>query len=283
VALTPTATQTSTQTPTNTQTQTPTNTNTQTQTPTNTNTPTDNVTDTPTPTPTQTPTPSVTATGTQTPTTTTTLTATETVTPTTTQTQTPTDTPEVSPTTTPTPTLTPTQTETPTTTPTVTPSPAAYTVGQTALGGTIAYILQSGDPGYDANVQHGLVVTPDLVSTGATWGCLGTLISGADGTAIGTGNQNTIDIMAGCITAGIAARLCGDLVSGGYSDWYLPSKDELNKLYINRTAIGLPFIFQIWSSSEIDDNGAWFQNFTNGAVGTGTKTDERNVLAIRSF
>jgi hypothetical protein len=158
-----------------------------------------------------------------------------------------------------------------------------YQVGENALGGVIAYILQPGDTGYDANVQHGLVVTPDLVSTGATWGCLGTLISGADGTAIGTGNQNTIDIMAGCITAGIAARLCGDLVSGGYSDWYLPSKDELNKLYINRTAIGLPFIFQIWSSSEIDDNGAWFQNFTNGAVGTGTKTDGRNVLAIRSF
>jgi hypothetical protein len=275
VGLTPTATQTPTQTPTNTQTQTPTNTNTQTQTPTNTNTPTDNVTDTPTPTPTQTPT--------LTPTGTVSVSPTPTTTQTSTQTQTQTPTPSITASQTPTTSETPTNTPTVTTTPTVTPSPAAYTVGQTALGGTIAYILQSGDPGYDANVQHGLVVTPDLVSTGATWGCLGTLISGADGTAIGTGNQNTIDIMAGCITAGIAARLCGDLVSGGYSDWYLPSKDELNKLYINRTAIGLPFIFQIWSSSEIDDNGAWFQNFTNGAVGTGTKTDERNVLAIRSF
>ena len=39
--------------------------------------------------------------------------------------------------------------------------------------------------------------------------------------------------MAGCPTAGIAARLCGDLVLGGYSDWYLPAKNELEVLYYN--------------------------------------------------
>jgi hypothetical protein len=72
-------------------------------------------------------------------------------------------------------------------------------------------------------------------------------------------------------------------VYGGSSDWYLPSKDELNILYINRTIIGLPFIFQIWSSSQVDDNTAWFQNFTNGAAGLGSKDGEKYVLAIRSF
>jgi hypothetical protein len=89
-------------------------------------------------------------------------------------------------------------------------------------------------------------------------------IAGADGIAIGTGNQNTIDIMTGCSEAGIAARLCGDLVLGGYSDWYLPSKDELNQLYINRVAIGGFASSDYWSSTENSNGDAWGQGFYNG-------------------
>ena len=164
------------------------------------------------------------------------------------------------------------------------------TIGQTYQGGIIAYILQSTDPGYDAGVQHGLVATVADISLGAEWGCNGTTISGADGTVIGTGNQNTIDIMAGCATAGIAARLCGDLVQGGYSDWYLPSKDELNKLYLNRTAIGgFAIGFNYWSSTEGNANlvgvssGAWCQSFYDGYQADGFKNYAFNVRAIRAF
>jgi len=158
-----------------------------------------------------------------------------------------------------------------------------YTIGQSALGGKIAYILQPGDPGYDANVQKGLVCTTGNISTSSAWGCSGTLIAGADGTAIGTGNQNTIDIMAGCSTAGIAARLAGDLVQGGYDDWYLPSKDELNKLSLNQAAIGGFTATLYWSSTENGSGSAWSQNVVTGQAFSFAKSTGVYVRAVRSF
>ena len=231
-------------------------------------TPTPTTTSTPTPSVTNTQTPTNTETPTETPTPEPTTTPTQTVTPTNTETQTPT------PTQTSTQILTPTPTETPT--PTVTNTSGIYTVGQAALGGVIGYIYGGGSTG-----TSGIVVDTTNLSNAAAWGCQGTSIQTS--AAIGMGDANTIAIMAGCATAGIAARLCGDLVEGGYSDWYLPSKDELEQLYLNRVTIGVMPGGYYWSSTEQGPDYAWVKNFADATDNLVFKNAGAPVRAVRTF
>ena len=162
---------------------------------------------------------------------------------------------------------------------------ASLGIGQSYQGGILAYIFVSGDPGYVVGQTHGLIAAPTNQGTSVEWGCQGTVIAGANGTLLGTGNQNTIDIMAGCATAGIAARLCGDLVVGVYSDWYLPSLSELNKLYLNKVAIGMSLNIMYWSSTEYVSGGSWAmrESFGDGNQNIGGKSEVFGVRAIRTF
>ena len=134
-------------------------------------------------------------------------------------------------------------------------------VGYDYGGGKIAYIFQPGDPGYVTGEMHGLIAAPSDINTALEWGCPGTLIGGTS-TGLNTGNANTLAIINGCSNSGIAARICNNLVLNGYDDWYLPSKDELDKLCLNRIAIG-GFVLDGFylSSSEYDNNNIWIQLF----------------------
>lgn len=147
--------------------------------------------------------------------------------------------------------------------------------GKYYVGGKIAFL--------DTATGSGLVAAPYDQSTNCYWGCSGTLISGADASTYGSGMQNTIDILAGCSTLGIAAEICSNLSLGGYSDWHLPSKDELNLVYLRKDQIGgfLPMYY--WSSTEYDSMSAWKQYFVNGYQTNYHKETNYKLRAVRYF
>jgi hypothetical protein len=138
------------------------------------------------------------------------------------------------------------------------------------------------------------VTTPDVIRSWATNvnSNQTTAVSGADGTAIGTGEQNTLDIVAqtGNIAATCAAVYCSEYAINGFSDWFLPSRDELTEMYTNSAVVGGFSSSYYWSSSEYTDPGfpssdAYDQNF----VGPGQtpsifgKNAVQEVRPVRSF
>jgi hypothetical protein len=153
-------------------------------------------------------------------------------------------------------------------------------IGDTHQGGIVFYLDGNGG---------GLIAAPsDLI---ATWGCYPQSIGGTS-SAVGTGAANTTAIVSGCSETAIAARICADLTLGGYTDWFLPSKDELNLMYENigqGNVLGLGNVgnfanYYYWSSTEYDNNFAWFQYFTNGIqLIYFNKASTFIVRAVRAF
>ena len=170
---------------------------------------------------------------------------------------------------------------------TVTVTVAAAAIGQSYGGGRIAYILQSGDPGYVAGQTHGLIAAtvdqsdPDY---GTKWWNEVYTDTGALDTALGTGLANTDKIITsqGGTPTDYAAGLARAYAGGGYTDWYLPSLDELNKLNINHEVLNFTYHWAYWSSSEAATNYAWYRVIGGGSGNQGKET-KLMVRAVRSF
>ncbi len=80
-----------------------------------------------------------------------------------------------------------------------------------------------------------------------------------------------------------AKKACKELNENGYNDWYLPSKDELNHLYINRSAVGGFADDVYWSSSEDSADNAWSRYFSSGIQYGSNKYYEWRVRPVRAF
>ncbi len=148
--------------------------------------------------------------------------------------------------------------------------------------------MQPGDPGYVEGETHGIIAATEDQSTDIVWSvpAYTTTAVGGTGTALGTGSANTDLIIAqnGAGT-GYAAGLVRAYNGGGYTDWYLPSRDELIKLYDNRDAIGgFDTSEDYWTSSEYTSIGVWLGVFMPGG---GNAADAKSrlypVRAVRSF
>jgi hypothetical protein len=193
-----------------------------------------------------------------------------------------------------------------TTTPETTAQPVQengeYGIGDTGpAGGIIFYI----NPNYAIDGWKYLEAAPsdfpgDKNDCRIQWDNGNYVETGATATAIGTGMSNTQKIVDILGNGSYAAKLCSDLTLGGYSDWFLPSRDELNLLYENLHLKGLgsfePDYY--WSSSESGASGAWSQHFGNGSQSSFSKVEYgengnvedydgknyyRRVRAVRAF
>ena len=169
-----------------------------------------------------------------------------------------------------------------------------FGVGDFYGGGVVFYIFESGDTGYVAGETHGLIAAVQDQSSGIRWYNGSNTRTWATATTIGTGSANTDAIIAvqGATETSYAAGLARAYTGGGFTDWFLPSIDELAQMYTNKATInttasangGSNFAnAYYWSSTESGISSAWYKNLNHGYQSDGSKYGEKDVRAVRAF
>ena len=143
-------------------------------------------------------------------------------------------------------------------------------VGSRYRGGVVFYL--------DAASSSGLVAAEPL--TAQKWGCPGEDVSNTS-VLLYQGFTNTSRIFSNCFDLQTAGRTCFDFAVNGFSDWYLPSRDELDAY--RQSALGVSRAGRFWSSSQFDADKAWSVDFSAGISQPQSKADTLQVLPIRSF
>jgi len=168
-----------------------------------------------------------------------------------------------------------------------------YALGDTGPGG--GKIFYYSEAGFDVDdgegkvtVCHYLEAAPDDMPTVLTWASSeysNINIPGME-RGIGKGRENMALILA-TDAAAPAAKACKDYQGpNNLTDWFLPSQDELNELYKNRTSLGnIVETGSYWSSNQAIsyDDYAWNQDFSSGRTYNTFKKYAYNVRAIRAF
>jgi len=124
----------------------------------------------------------------------------------------------------------------------------------------------------------------------AAWGAYNDNVNGT-GPTVGSGKANTQFIIERLRSLGeskCAAQLCAEMKYNGFTDWFLPSKDELDLMYKNLKQKNMGKFAaktSYWSSSQANNECAWYQSFDNGRQYNYAyyKYDAFMVRAIRSF
>jgi hypothetical protein len=157
-------------------------------------------------------------------------------------------------------------------------STLSYYMFQRVNGGVVFYIDPSG--------QHGLIASDIDQPSNYRYGDSTLDITGATGTSIGTGQQNTAAIVAADPTPEIAARICDTSTHAGLTGWFLPSVDEVDSMYVHRDTIGgFNPSGWYWSSSQQSAPAAWIVTFDHPIHNEGwtNKNSYLRVRCIRKF
>jgi uncharacterized repeat protein (TIGR02543 family) len=165
-----------------------------------------------------------------------------------------------------------------------------YQLGETGPGGGIIFYLS--DVGFtmtDTNETcHYLESSPTDLGDGLAWASLPFVETDITGTVlnIGGGRNNTTIILATDVDAP-AAKACNEYNNNGKTDWFLPSYNELEQLYINRIFVDNLTSIYYWSSTQYRYEYGTVLDFSSG-TGINTSKNSTNyyaggVRAIRAF